>query len=501
MRIFSYLKRHVLAVSLAVIVVVGLAVVLGRDKGATSEIVATGPKKVQTVNVASFRKNSLLVEAQGAVESKSQADLKSQVSAPIAVIHANVGDYVNAGQVILELSNADLKASLEQAKASLALASGQRYTGGLGLDSAKSSAVDRIRDSYLKGYDAVNTQIDPILTNNDGNGGRLSSYISDAKLTDHIIETRIDLVSIFSDWKKTIESISSDSDPELIVAAIRQSSKNVATIEKLLGYISEALNETAKYSTAAFATSLNSWKSIVSGARASMSGASSALIAAEGSLTGAGASYTMTASAQVALAKAGVANLEAQLAKTIVRAPYGGRIASLPLRVGELASPGQLLSSVVGGGGLKVKVHVSGEDFSAIKPGAVVMIDGKFKGSVTSVSPSLNSSSRKAEVDIAVTDSDNSALVVGQSVSVAISASSLNSSIETTYLLPIQDIKIIPGSAYVFTIDDNSKLKKVDITLGQVQGDFIEVTGGLTDDLDIVTPVYELDEGEEVVVQ
>jgi hypothetical protein len=37
--------------------------------------------------------------------------------------------------------------------------------------------------------------------------------------------------------------------------------------------------------------------------------------------------------------------------------------------------------------------------------------------------------------------------------------------------------------------------------LGKVQGDFVEIISGINPDMMIVTPVYEIEEGERVVVQ
>jgi hypothetical protein len=34
-----------------------------------------------------------------------------------------------------------------------------------------------------------------------------------------------------------------------------------------------------------------------------------------------------------------------------------------------------------------------------------------------------------------------------------------------------------------------------------VQGDFVQVTSGITDDMKIVSPVYELEEGQSVTTQ
>jgi hypothetical protein len=57
------------------------------------------------------------------------------------------------------------------------------------------------------------------------------------------------------------------------------------------------------------------------------------------------------------------------------------------------------------------------------------------------------------------------------------------------------------GDAFVYTVDQNSKIKRLPVILGEIQGDFIKVISGLNDTINLVTPVYELDEGQTVVVQ
>lgn len=56
----------------------------------------------------------------------------------------------------------------------------------------------------------------------------------------------------------------------------------------------------------------------------------------------------------------------------------------------------------------------------------------------------------------------------------------------------------MPGAAYVFTVDDSSKIVKNPVILGKIQGDFVEITSGITSEMKIVSPVYELEEGNEV---
>ncbi|MFA6294966.1 MAG: HlyD family efflux transporter periplasmic adaptor subunit [Candidatus Paceibacterota bacterium] len=504
MTIFTYLRRHAFLSSALAIILVIIGIIAGRIANQKPETnVNSGTKKVVLASVADFRKDNLVISADGVVESQSQADLKSQMSAPISSINTSIGQQVYAGQVILELQNTDIRAQLSQAMASLSLATGQKNTGAASLESTKQLAIDKIRDAYIKCNDVINTQVDNILFNNDGNGGRLESHVLDNKIGSEITEIDIEMKSNLRDWKKTADELTISTDTEIIKKALSSSQIYLNKTDKLLGNIIQALNDVARYATPSFLVSVNSWKTIVVGARASVSGAVQALTGAEMSLSTASISQGSTAEAQISMAEAGVRNLEAQLAKTIIRSPINGKIAALPLRVGELASPGQLLVTVVGEGGLKVKAYASGEDLARIKNGAPVIIQEKTAGTVTSVAPSVSSLNRKVEVNIDVNDLGNSDLVIGQSVSVSITAVKIdnNSSKPSSYMLPIQNVKIVPGNAYVYTLDEESKIKRNEITLGQVQGDFVEVIKGLSDEMMIVTPVYELDEGESVIAQ
>src|SRR6187549_3002643 len=98
-KLFAFIKSHaVLAGTLGFVVVVG-AVVGGRaaHKQPISADVGANTKRVALVEVSSFRNSTSTVFADGIVEAASQADLKSQVGAPIAVINKKIGDNVVAG--------------------------------------------------------------------------------------------------------------------------------------------------------------------------------------------------------------------------------------------------------------------------------------------------------------------------------------------------------------------------------------------------------------------
>ncbi|HVU06609.1 MAG TPA: HlyD family efflux transporter periplasmic adaptor subunit [Candidatus Paceibacterota bacterium] len=501
MNIFTYLKRHsVLATTLAIVAVI-MMIIAGRmaaRKGAAIET-NLGARQVALVAASAFRKDASTVSANGTVESIAQADLKSQTSAPVSSINAQVGDSVYAGQVILELKNADIRARLDQAKASLALAQGQYETGTVSLDSARTGARDKARDAYSAVDQAARGQLDQFLFNAASGVQPLSARVSDAKLIDQLHADRDDLENYLAPWKAKVDSLTDTSDNDELLGVLAQSKVVLASAQKLFDDASTALNSLSKDMSSSDAATISGWKAVVSSAKASVSGASAAVTSADTALRNAQSGRGTTAEASIASAEAGVKSLEAELAKTIVVSPINGKVAAVPLRVGELASPGTLLASVVGSQGLQVKAFASGEDIARITKGAPATIAGAVQGVVSAVAPSVNQTNKKVEVTIAVSNPDRTNLVVGQSVSVAIKgASQTGANAAGSYFLPIQNVKIVPGDAYIFTINADSKLVKHSVTLGAVQGDFIEVTSGIADDMRIVSPVYELEEGQKV---
>ena len=506
MSIFSYIKKHSVISSILVIVAIIIAILASRNGASiTPTETNTTAKRVTLVAVEDYRSGNDFVSTTGLVTSRGQVDLKSQFSAPVREVYGPIGREVQQGEIIVELENADVLAQLEQAEASLDLANSQFENSGISKASSRSSAIDKVRDSYVKGYEVVISQIDPLLFNHDGNGGRLTSFVVDSRLSNRITLTRIDLKTIFEKWKSVSDNLSDNSTDSEINSALTYSLQNLNIIDKLLGDISQVLNDSAIYSNSSFSTFLSTWKGVISGSRNTISGTISSVIASQSGFNSSNTAYNSSSQAQVALASAGLRNLEAQYAKTVIRSPINGKIAGLPLDVGELASPGQIVATVIGEQGLEVKAYTSGSDIDRIKVGSRVLINGLSIGEVSSVAPSISNSNRKVEVKIAIDEaSDTKSLTVGETVQVKIKADSSNQNIENNsnlYKLPIQDVKIEPGEAYVLTVDSNNKVTKNPVILGEVDGDFVQVIQGLTNGMSIISPVYELDLGESVMTE
>ncbi len=508
MSIFNYLKKHsVISIFLGIIVIVAL-LIAGRNagKGENKEASSDTKKSVSLVSVSTFKSDSSTISADGIVESNSQVDLKSQVSSPVVSLQVSVGDTVYPGQIIAQLDSTSIRAQLDQARAALTLARGQSQTGTVSLESARKSAIDKVRDSYNKADEVFYSQIEELIISSPGLvKPKISQYIQDSRLMDKITLQYSSLKESFKVWKTTSDKLNINSSDAEIKSALLLSQKNLRDLDVFLSDISRGLSDATRYLVGSDAALIATWKGTITAARSSVSISLATVLAAESVFNNAESATGAPLSAQIVSAEAGVKSLEAEVAKTIIRSPISGKIAALPLRRGELASPGALIATVVGGGGMNIKAHVSSEDLSRIKVGAVVMKDGKNIGIVSNISPSVNEFNKKVEVRISITNPGTSGLVVGENIAVSIMTNIKNPVATQTssgsYFLPIQNVKIIPGDAYVFTLDENSKIKKNSVILGEVKGDFVEIKSGLTDTMKIVSPVYELNEGQEVKVQ
>ena len=122
-------------------------------------------------------------------------------------------------------------------------------------------------------------------------------------------------------------------------------------------------------------------------------------------------------------------------------------------------------------------------------------------GTVTNIAPSVDATNRTAEVDVAVANPQNSGLTVGQNVAITILGESTSTQ-ANVYILPLQAVKLTPDNkAYVYTLDSGNKAQEVAVTLSTVDGEHVEVTAGLSDNMQIVSNAYDVSAGDVVQIQ
>lgn len=178
-----------------------------------------------------------------------------------------------------------------------------------------------------------------------------------------------------------------------------------------------------------------------------------------------------------------VAQMKAQLAKTIVRAPFSGIIDEVITDKGQVVGPGQQLMRIVNLSDMYVSANIPESFIGKIKVGAIVDVQVKsigktYQGRVRQVGNYINPNNRNFSIEVAVPNTDN--LLRPNQVAV----------------LKIEDYKkpnaiLVPesivtenaaGEKIVFTVDTSSKEAKAvkkTITIGLTSGSNVEVKSGL----------------------
>ena len=471
---------------------------------------------VALVPVSDYQQAKTVNIDNGIVQSLGQADLKSQLTAAITAVNVKLGDTVSAGQTLVQLQNSDIAAQLDQAQARLdELKKGARtqdiQLSQTSADEAKATLINSIKDAYAKSDDAIHNHIDKFFANpRETNaqflimasvgGGQITFQASNPDLATAAGRQKYNLEKTLSDWQTAVNGLQDSSDAATIESALALSKQNLQVEIDFMNDMAPLVNNLSS-DNATYKQIIDGYKTEFSAARATVSGVLASLQGSETASRSATQALNLklagASAEQIRQAQASVDALQATLAKTRIVAPIAGRISYINGHIGELASNGQLVASVVNPNALQIKAYASENDLPLISQGDLVNIDGNAKGTITSVSPAIDPSTKKAEVDATVTQNAQPPVVIGQTVSVKIVSKQLGQGSEI-YLLPIQAIQFSGNGNFVLSVDQNQKIVKTAITTGEIVGENIYVTGGLNPNMKIVATVRGLKEGDTV---
>lgn len=519
MNLISSIKQHKVAAAFVIIAVALVSITIANriKSNAIGQIGAKTPS-VSLVPVSGYRQTKTVNIDNGLVQSMGQADLKSQLSAQIVSVNAKLGDTVSAGQILVQLQNNDISAQLDQAVARLnELKKGARAEDvQLSLTSAeetKTALINSIKDSYAKSDDAIHNRADKFFANPrqsnveflivaDTAAGKATFQASDPELAIAAGKQKYALEKIIADWRASIDALNDQSGAESIENSLALSKTNLQKEIDFTNSMAPLVNNLSN-DNAVYKQIIDGYKAEFSAARSTVSGALSALQGAETAWRAANQTLNIklagASAEQIKQAQAAVDALQATLAKTKIVSPISGKISYLSARAGELAAPGLLVATVVNPNALQVKAYVSESDLSAIAPGNPAIVGTNGAGIVSNISPAIDATARKAEVVIAVTKNPNPAAIVGQSTSVKIAAN--NNSGNETYLLPIQAIQFTGNENYALTANQDQIIQRIPVTVGEIVGESVYVTLGLTPDMQIIPAVRGLKEGDRVKIQ
>lgn len=373
------------------------------------------------------------IQATGSLIADETSDIAPKVAGKIANVSVDVGQFVSQGSVIAKIDDSDARRELAAAQARV------------------KQAVAGVRQAEAR------LGLEP-------NGRFNASAIPEVR--------------------------SAGANYEQAMAELRQAEANEKRYRELV--------ETGDVSMVAY----EGYRTARDTARARANAARQAL---EAQVNLARQSNQAIASAQAAVeaAQTEVGTAQQALADTVIRAPFSGFISARPVAVGEFVSTASIIATLLRSNPIKIQIQVAEADVPAVVVGRGVSVqvdaykDRSFAGTVTSVNPAIDPTSRSAVVEASIENSDN-ALRSGMFGTARITKEGGGTGIFVPKSAVYNDQATQSYRAFVI-VDGVAKLKV--IQLGPEEGDSFQVLNGLNADETVATSnLAELYEGAKVAV-
>lgn len=195
------------------------------------------------------------------------------------------------------------------------------------------------------------------------------------------------------------------------------------------------------------------------------------------------------AQADVESAQTQVVEAQQAIADTVIKAPFSGFVSNRPVAVGEFVSTASVIATILRTNPIKIQIQVAEADLPYVSLGRGVSVaidaykDRKFAGTVTSVNPAVDPTSRSAVVEASIENGDN-ALRPGMFATVRINKEGGGKGVFVPKSAIHLDQATQAYRAYVI-VEGIAKLRT--IQLGPEEGNSYQILNGLSADETVAT--------------
>lgn len=356
-------------------------------------------------------------EGKRTVETISASDYQSGamgVATPTAdgnsfVVRAEKGGRVNKvgkmgvvakGGVIAEIDNAAERAALLQAEGiyEAALAAANRSDisaedARFALASAKESVVNANRAALTAWNGILFNTVDELFSN--PRAGNPGVRINAAGQANNIGEDRVSLGDTLEDWQNDVSSVNTEQSTASLVSTVDTAINRVGELAALVDTFIELLPRHpvddifTVSEISRLQSSFSTARATLNTQRASLESAKNTLLRAEESVKsaeiGATGGVVSAADAQIKQALGAYRAAQASYNKSLVRAPFAGRVTSLNVSVGDIINPGSDVAIIVPNDGVETSTYFN-LPLSAVKytpDGALVFLVGEDNTLIT----------------------------------------------------------------------------------------------------------------------
>lgn len=469
-RLGGWFKQHKKFTALLVVLALVAAIVLrflpqkGAAQGST----------VSFVRTTTLQKTSLenSVSTTGTVESANVSTVTTDLKYTVKSVNVQVGDTVQAGDVICTLDTEDLEKQIARAKESLTDQTEQTqeaYDKALkSYNEAKKdyddavTAADDAEDDYYDSWDDLNAavnQVSALQADYDSKQSQLSSMLTE-------YNEAVSTYGVDSDEAKAAK----DRYEQFKEGAAKDAQTALENAQMTTGY--QSLVQAKDQAVAAWEQA----KTARDQAEKQLETASESLDTAKKNLDKSGSSDTLE-------------DLQEQLTKCTLTAETSGTVTSLNATVGSICS--DTVATIQDTNALKIAVTIQEYDVPNVSIGMKARItsdatDGEISGTLTQISPtataatggqSSSSSSGTFSAEVSV-DGASSGLLIGMNANVEI----VQSTTDNVFVVPYDAVGTEDdGTKYVMvkTGGDgaDATFEKVTVTTGAENDYYIEISG------------------------
>ena len=213
---------------------------------------------------------------------------------------------------------------------------------------------------------------------------------------------------------------------------------------------------------------------------------------------------TLAAQSQIQIMKKSIKQAETQLEISKINyeltklgmddyqiyAPFDGIVFNSNFSKGETASPGIAAITIISNE-FVIKSDINETDIAKLKEGQDVQLtldaypDMSFNGKISEISPVSKNIAEIVTFEITIKPEEKMMqyLKYGLSANITI----IISKVENVLYVPIQAVYDENGKSYVDVLTKDSEIKKIDVTTGMYNYDYIEIKSGLSEGDTIVT--------------
>ncbi|MFO0718949.1 MAG: efflux RND transporter periplasmic adaptor subunit [Candidatus Paceibacterota bacterium] len=437
------------------------------------------------------------VLASGKTKAVDSVDLGFEKSGKVAVALVDVGSRVVAGQTLVELDSSELQADLLKAKADLAEENANGAADSVAISDAIANARAVMLDSFTKADNVIRESVDQFFENPNSidanfrpsmhNGNSVFYFTINFSTKVSINKNRSKISKVLSEWKTEIDSLSQDNTDALIA----KSKEHLQEVKTFVDEVSLAIFEITPSDSDSVAV-ISDYKSDMSTARTTINTVLSNMISAQEKINSARASETQTGSDSVSAQnarklqiEANIQNIQSQIAKTRITAPFDGVVTKQDVEKGEIVSAGSAIVSVISDNKLEIESNVSEVNIGKISVGNPVSITldaypgQTFSGTVSYIDPGETIVDGVVNYKVKIAFNTGSSLVK--------SGLTANLDIETAKKTSILSVPLFVVTKkgdknFVKKMVDGEKAQEVEVVLGIVSQDGeVEVISGLSD--------------------